>query len=133
MVDDYGHHPTEGCAAAAARRRDRSGSCACFSRTGIRGPRGCSIDRTALSLADEIVLTDIYAAGEDPIPGATIEALTARVEQAAPGRVLLVKALADVPAQVARIAQPGDLVITLGAGSIGSVGPRILEELTACP
>jgi len=87
----------------------------------------------ALSLADEIVLTDIYAAGEDPIPGATIEALTTRVEQAAPGRVVLVKALSDVPAQVARIARPGDLVITLGAGSIGSAGPRILEELAACP
>ena len=75
VVDDYGHHPTEIAAVLrAARATAAGGSCACFSRTGTRGPRGCSTQfGPALSLADEIVLTDIYAAGEDPIPGATIE------------------------------------------------------------
>ena len=135
VVDDYGHHPTEVAAVLRAARATGPKRLVCVFQPHRYSRTARLLERfgPALSLADEIVLTDIYAAGEDPIPGATIEALAARVEQAAPGRVLLVKALADVPAQVARIARPGDLVITLGAGSIGSAGPRILEELAAWP
>jgi len=135
VVDDYGHHPTEIAAVLHAARATGPTRLLCVFQPHRYSRTARLLDRfgPALSLADEIVLTDIYAAGEDPIPGATIEALTTRVEQAAPGRVRLVKALADVPAHVARIARRGDLVITLGAGSIGSAGPRILEELAACP
>jgi UDP-N-acetylmuramate--alanine ligase len=135
VVDDYGHHPTEVAAVLRAARATGPKRLVCVFQPHRYSRTARLLERfgPALSLADEIVLTDIYAAGEDPIPGATIEALAGRVEQAAPGRVLLVKALADVPAQVARMARPGDLVITLGAGSIGSAGPRILEELAACP
>ena len=117
VVDDYGHHPTEIAAVLPPRApRRRSGSSSRSSRIGTRGRAICSTDSARRSrCADEIVLTDIYAAGEDPIPGATIEALTTRVERAAPGRVLVVKALDGRAAQVARIARPGDLVITLGA------------------
>jgi UDP-N-acetylmuramate--alanine ligase len=82
----------------------------------------------ALSGADEIVLTDIYAAGEPPIPGVTSEALAAAVS-AAGARVRLVKAVEDLPAAVAAILRPGDLVVTLGAGSIGGVGDRILDAI----
>jgi UDP-N-acetylmuramate--alanine ligase len=78
------------------------------------------------------VLTDIYPAGEDPIPGVTIERLAEAVEQSAPGRVRVVKGLADLPSEVASLARAGDMVITLGAGSINTVGPRILEEIRAC-
>jgi UDP-N-acetylmuramate--alanine ligase len=134
VVDDYGHHPTEVAAVLRAARATGAARIICvfqphrYSRT-VRllerfGP--------ALALADEIVLTDIYPAGEDPIPEATIEVLADRVEHAAPGRVHVVRSLADVPAQVARLAKPGDLVITLGAGSIGTVGPQILKELASC-
>jgi UDP-N-acetylmuramate--alanine ligase len=135
VVDDYGHHPTEVAAVLRAARATGPKRLVCVFQPHRYSRTARLLERfgPALSLADEIVLTDIYAAGEDPIPGATIEALAARVEQAAPGRVLLVKALADVPAQVALMTRPGDLVITLGAGSIGSAGPRILEELAACP
>jgi UDP-N-acetylmuramate--alanine ligase len=86
----------------------------------------------ALALADEIVLTDIYPAGEDPIPGVTIERLAEAVGESAPGRVRVVKALADLPAEVASLTRAGDMVITLGAGSINTAGPRILEEIRAC-
>ena len=83
---------------------------------------------TALGAADEIVLTDVYAAGEAPIAGATAEAVEAVVRRS--GRhVTLVKALVDVPAAVARVARPNDLVITLGAGSIGTLPDRILAAL----
>jgi UDP-N-acetylmuramate--alanine ligase len=83
----------------------------------------------ALAAADEVVLTDIYAAGEAPIPGVTAEAIEAAVRRTGTP-IHLVKALDDVPIAVAALAQPNDLVITLGAGSIGTVPDRILAELS---
>jgi UDP-N-acetylmuramate--alanine ligase len=87
----------------------------------------------ALALADEVVLTDIYAAGEDPLPGVTIERLADEVRRARGGRVHIVKALADVPAAVAGLTAPGDLVLTMGAGSIGTMGPRVVEAIASWP
>jgi UDP-N-acetylmuramate--alanine ligase len=134
VVDDYGHHPTEIAAVLQAARASHTGRVLVafqphrYSRTAQLmhefGP--------ALAAADEVVLTDIYPAGEAPVPGATLEALAAAIDRAAPGRVRVVPVLHDVPAAVADLARPGDLVITLGAGSIGSVGPRILEEVARC-
>jgi UDP-N-acetylmuramate--alanine ligase len=83
----------------------------------------------ALGAADEIVLTDIYAASEAPIAGVTIDAFARRVRAATRAPVHVVAALADLPGFVASRARAGDLVITLGAGSIGTVGPRILDTL----
>ena len=84
----------------------------------------------ALSGADAIVLTDIYAAGEAPIPGVTIESVEASVRRG--GRdVHVVKVLDEVPGKVASIVRPNDLVITLGAGSIGTVPDRILAAIRA--
>ena len=75
------------------------------------------------------MLTGIYAAGEEPMAGVTVEALADEVRRARGASVDVVPALADLPAAVARMARPGDLVITLGAGSIGSIGLKILEAL----
>ena len=82
----------------------------------------------ALASADEVVLTDIYAASEDPIPGVTIEALAASINtsRATPARVVTLDAVAVTLADLAR---PGDLVITLGAGSIGGVAGAVVAEL----
>jgi UDP-N-acetylmuramate--alanine ligase len=131
VVDDYGHHPTEVAAVLRAARATGAGRIVCvfqphrYTRTaGLLEAFG-----PALALADEIVLTDIYPAGEAPIPGVTIEALADQVGRQAPGRVHVVKALADLPREVARLVRSGDMVITLGAGSIGSVAARILEEI----
>jgi UDP-N-acetylmuramate--alanine ligase len=130
VVDDYGHHPTEISAVIAAARTLRRRIVAVFqphryTRTqllmGDFGP--------ALARADEIVLTDIYPAGERPIPGITIDTLAAAVRQAAGSHVLVIPALDDVPRRVAAIAREGDVVITLGAGSIGGVGAKLLQEL----
>src|SRR6185295_11235097 len=79
----------------------------------------------ALTGAAHIVLTDIYAAGEDPIPGITLEALAEAVRRAAGCRVDVVPRLADVAGALAGIARPGDVVITLGAGSIGTVAEQL--------
>ncbi len=134
VVDDYGHHPTEVAAVLrAARQTGRSRILCVFQPHRYTRTRQLLEQfGPALALADEVILTDIYPAGEDPIPGITIDALAEAVAQQAPGRVHVVKQLADLPQAVARLARPGDLVITLGAGSIGSVAPRIVQELTAC-
>ena len=131
VVDDYGHHPTEIAAVLAAARAgiDRRVVVVFQPHRYSRTSQLMREFGAALSAADEVVLTDIYAAGEPPIPGVTVEALASVVRTAARGSVRVVPALEDVPAAVATMAQPGDLVITLGAGSIGGTGERILEAL----
>jgi len=134
VVDDYGHHPTEIAAVLrAARETGASRIVAVFQpHRYSRTARLLDQFGPALSLADEIILTDIYPAGEDPVAGATLDALAAAVRRASRVPVHVVPGLADVAGAAARLARPGDLVITLGAGSIGSVGPRVLEEIRAC-
>ena len=133
VVDDYGHHPTEIAAVIAAARAGLDRRVVVvfqphrFTRTAQLLPDFVDV----LGRADQIVLTDIYSAGEPTIPGITIEALAAALEEAAPGRVQLVKALDRIPAAVALLARTGDLVITLGAGSIGTMPERILAALRA--
>jgi UDP-N-acetylmuramate--alanine ligase len=130
VVDDYGHHPTEIAAVlSAARAFNRRVIVAFqphrFTRTaslmGAFGP--------ALAAADHIVLTGIYAAGEEPIPGVTLDALAAAIRQSARSPVDLAPSLDDVVPALLRIARPGDLVITLGAGSIGGVADRLVVAL----
>src|SRR5262249_11366215 len=122
VVDDYGHHPTEIRAVIAAARQLRRRIVVAFqphrfTRTAALleefGP--------ALAGADEIVLTDIYAAGEDPMAGATLDALAAAVRRDAGAPVHLAPRIDDVVPAIVRLARPGDVVITLGAGSIGGV------------
>jgi UDP-N-acetylmuramate--alanine ligase len=131
VVDDYGHHPTEIAAVIAAARAglDRRVVVAFqphrYSRTQQLLPEFAA----ALRAADQILLTDIYPAGEPPLPGVTIEALADAVEAAAPGRVRLVKPLDSLPAAIAALARAGDIVITLGAGSIGTMAAPILTAL----
>jgi UDP-N-acetylmuramate--alanine ligase len=79
--------------------------------------------------ADVLVLTDIYAAGEDPIAGVTLDALADTVRGGYGGELKIVRALADVPRALAAIAKPGDLIVLLGAGSIGSVADAVLTAL----
>jgi UDP-N-acetylmuramate--alanine ligase len=131
VVDDYGHHPTEIAAVIAAARAGINRRVVVvfqphrYSRTSQLMPEFGA----ALGAADEVVLTDIYAAGEPPIEGITAEALADAVRAGTRCPVHLVKALDDLPAAVVALSRPGDLVVTLGAGSIGTVGDRILAAL----
>ena len=133
VVDDYGHHPTEIAAVLAASRAGLNRRVVVvfqphrYTRTHQLMP---DFGR-ALSAADEIVLTDIYAAGEAPIEGVTIDALANAVRSAATCPVHLVRSLDEVPGIVATLARGGDLIITMGAGSIGGVGDRILDAIRA--
>ena len=131
VIDDYGHHPTEITAVLAAARAgiDRRVIAVFQPHRYSRTQQLMDDFAGAFDGADEIVLTDIYAAGEPPIEGITIEALAEAIRRRTKTPVHLVKALDDVPNAVARLCRSGDLVITLGAGSIGAVGDRILAEL----
>ena len=131
VVDDYGHHPTEIAAVIAAARAgvDRRVVLVFqphrYTRTrDLMGEFG-----RALAAADEVVLTDIYSAGEQPIAGITVDVLAQAVRRTAKCPVHVVRALDDVPAAVAALAKKGDLIITLGAGSIGGVADRILDAI----
>jgi UDP-N-acetylmuramate--alanine ligase len=136
VIEDYGHHPTEIAAAlAAARQIAGTGRVIVafqphrFTRTQMLlkefGP--------ALGDADAVVLTDIYAAGEDRIAGVTIDALAQAIKHAYKGECRIVPSLVDVPQQLASMTKPGDLIILLGAGSIGSIAGPVIEALEGHP
>jgi UDP-N-acetylmuramate--alanine ligase len=131
VVDDYGHHPTEITAVlAAARAAEPQRVVVAFQPHRYTRTRDLMSEfGAALAAADEVVLTGIYPASEDPIPGVTIEALAAAVNRVRSAPVHLVPRLDDVAARVADIAREGDLVITLGAGSIGGLAAALVDEL----
>ncbi len=131
VIDDYGHHPTEIAAVlSAARAANPPRIVVAFQPHRYTRTRDLMAEfGSALAAANEVVLTDIYAASEDPIPGVTIEALAAAVNQARPTPVHVVPKLADMAGRVADLARPGDLVITLGAGSIGGLATALVAEL----
>jgi UDP-N-acetylmuramate--alanine ligase len=131
VIDDYGHHPTEIAAVlSAARAAGPTRIVVAFQPHRYTRTRDLMSEfGAALAAADEVVLTGIYAASEEPIPGVTIEALAAAVNSARSTPVHLVPKLDEVAAHVADLARPGDLVITLGAGSIGGLATTLVGEL----
>jgi UDP-N-acetylmuramate--alanine ligase len=133
VVDDYGHHPAEIAAVIDAAR-------AGLHRRLLVVFQPHRYTRTAqlvqefgevLARADELLLTEVYGAGEAPIPGATADAIAAAVRRAGDIPVNLVGSVDQVAGAVVALARPGDMVITLGAGSIGTAGPLILQALQA--
>lgn len=131
VIEDYGHHPTEIAAVVAAARPASAGRLILafqphrFTRTQFL----LSEFGSAFSGADVVVLTDIYAAGEDPIAGVTLEVLGDAIRSGFGGELRIVRALADVPRELASVAKPGDLIVLLGAGSIGSIADAVLSAL----
>jgi UDP-N-acetylmuramate--alanine ligase len=131
VVEDYGHHPTEIAAVVAAAKPIAAGRLILafqphrFTRTQFL----LSEFGRAFSGADVLMLTDIYAAGEDPIPGVTLDALADIVRVGFNGELRIVRALADVSRELAAVAKPGDLIVLLGAGSIGSIAGAVLGAL----
>jgi UDP-N-acetylmuramate--alanine ligase len=130
VVDDYGHHPTEIAAVLeAARSMHRRLIVALQPHRYSRTRALLDAFGPALAAADYIVLSDIYAAGEDPIPGVTVASLATAVRASVQAVVEVAPSLDDVVSAIVRVARPGDVVVTFGAGSIASVPDRLMAAL----
>jgi UDP-N-acetylmuramate--alanine ligase len=132
LIDDYGHHPVEMAAVLSAARAsfpDRR-IVLVFQPHRYTRTRDLFEDFVrVLSTVDALILTDIYAAGEAPIVAADGRALTRAVRVAGNVEPVFVDAVADVPEALGRVVHAGDVVITMGAGSIGQVPVRIARGL----
>jgi UDP-N-acetylmuramate--alanine ligase len=130
VIDSYAHHPTEMTADLAAVRDAGSGRVLVvfqphlFSRTRELGAEMGQ----ALALADASVVLDVYPAREDPIPGVT-SGLVIDAARAHGAEVAAAHDKAAVPQMIAGMARRGDLVLTMGAGNVTELGPRILARL----
>ncbi len=131
VVDDYGHHPTEIAAVLAAARATlgRRVVVAFQPHRYSRTQRLFEAFGPSMRDADEIVLTDIYAASEEPIPGITVNTLADAVRLGSGRPVHVVPRLDDVVPALLKVLRTGDAVITLGAGSIGTLPGRLLDAL----
>jgi len=134
VVDDYGHHPAEIRATLAAARQgwpERRIVAAFQPHRYTRTHELFDEFVTAFYDADLLVLTDVYAAGEQPIEGATAERLTAELQRHGQKNVSYVAERELIPEYLAGVVREGDIVITLGAGNIWQQGEALVKLLEA--
>ena len=134
LVDDYGHHPVEMAATLAAARGAFPGRrlVLAFQPHRYTRTRDCFDDFVkVLSTVDALLLAEVYAAGEAPIVAADGRALARALRVAGKVEPVFVENIAEMPAAVLSAARDGDVVITMGAGSIGAVPGKLAnyEEL----
>ena len=131
LVDDYAHHPTEITATLqAARSLGRRRIIVIYQPHLFSRTNDFKKDfAEALASADICLLTDIYPAREKPIEGVTSRLIMDEAAKTGAGNFEYVGTRDNAPERVAAIAQPGDLIITMGAGSITLLKPRLLEVL----
>ena len=132
VVDDYGHHPTEIRATLEAAKLVTTGRLIClfqphrYSRTQLLAKEF----GLAFQPADVVLITDIYAAGETPIPGVTGELIVREIKQQSGKEVLYLPDPLAIDSTVLVLLKHGDLLITMGAGNIYQVGERVVKELS---
>ena len=134
-VDDYGHHPAEVKATLRGAREAFGRRIVCLFQP-HRYTRTRDLKEefaTAFVDADVVLLTEVYAAGEEPIPGATSESLVEAIRAHGHRDVNLIRDRASLAEAAQRRIQRGDIVLTLGAGDITAVGPELLSRLADCP
>jgi UDP-N-acetylmuramate--alanine ligase len=133
VIDDYGHHPVEILATLSAAKKGwgRRTVVVFQPHRFTRVKALLSEFARAFYDADVLAVTDIYPAGEAPIPGVTAEAVAAAIADHGHKDVTLVKDLAQVPAWLRSRTRDGDMVITLGAGSVFKAGDEFLRLLRA--
>jgi len=131
VIDDYGHHPTEIRATLAAARQ-----CGFRKVHVVFQPHRYT--RTQLLMddfaaafgdADTLVVLDIYAAGEPPIEGITADILAQLIKEVSGREAHYAASFPDAMQTVVAAAREGDMILTLGAGSVSQLGPQILESL----
>ena len=130
VVDDYGHHPAEIAATLATARQVFPGRRLVaafqphrFSRTQAHFGEFCKVFDTV----DQVLLTEIYAASEKPIPGVSGESLAQGMRQVSETPVAYYRTVSELAAALPEYLRPGDVLLTLGAGTITRVGPLYLE------
>jgi UDP-N-acetylmuramate--alanine ligase len=136
VVDDYGHHPTEIRATLAAARECARGRIHVVFQPHRYSRTADLLDQfsDAFGDADTVIVLPIYAASEDPIPGVTAERLAERIKTGRAGpRVEFAPDFAAAICVAASSAHEGDLILTLGAGSVSQLASQILAALEAFP
>jgi len=131
VIDDYGHHPTEIRATLQAARECGYGRVlVLFQPHRYTRTRDLMEDFAgAFGDADAVQVLDIYAASEQPIEGITGETLAAAIQAKNGGRVMYTASIAEAVERLAEDARPGEMILTLGAGSVSQAGPMVLEAL----
>ena len=131
LVDDYGHHPVETAATIAAARGAFPGRRLVLAFQPHRYTRTRDLFEDfvkVLATVDVLVLADVYAAGEQPIPAADGRSLAHALRVVGQAELVFVEDIAEMPAVLLKMAQDGDVVMTMGAGSISNV-PAQLQQL----
>ena len=131
LVDDYGHHPSE-IAAVIRTARDTGRDRVLllfqphrYTRTqALRDDFGC-----ALAVADAVVVTEIYPAGEDPVPGVSGRLIADAATMAGCAHAVYIPSREEAGREAGRLLRPGDLLVTLGAGNIHEQGTVLAEDL----
>ena len=132
LVDDYGHHPVEMAATLAAARGafPKRRILLAFQPHRFTRTRDCFEDFVkVLSTADALVLTEVYPAGEAPIVAADGKALARAIRVQGKVEPVFVEKVAELPAAILAAARDGDVVLTMGAGSIGSVAGQLASRV----
>lgn len=130
LVDDYGHHPVEMAATLAAARGAFPGRrlLLAFQPHRYSRTRDCFEDFVkVLNTVDGLLLAEVYAAGEAPIVAADGRSLARAVRVAGKVEPIFVEILADMPAAILAAVRDGDVLVTMGAGTIGNI-PKLLSE-----
>ena len=128
LIDDYGHHPTEMAATLDAVRRSFPGRRLVLAFQPHRYTRTRDLFEDfvkVLSTADALLVADVYPAGETPIVAADGRALTRALRIGGRIEPVFVEDVSEMPAAIRAIARDGDVVLTMGAGSIGQVSPLV--------
>jgi UDP-N-acetylmuramate--alanine ligase len=134
LVDDYGHHPTEIAATLEAARQAWQGRriVLVFEPHRYTRTRDLLDDfAQVLSTADALVVAEVYPAGEAPIVGADGKALCRAIRSRGAIEPVLLKSLDELPSVLTGIIRDGDVVLTMGAGSIGAASHELPVTLTA--
>ena len=132
LIEDYGHHPVEMAATLAAARGAYPGRrlVLAFQPHRYSRTRDCFEDFVkVLGTADAVLLTEVYAAGEAPIVAADGRSLARALRVAGTVEPVFIDNVADMPQRIAAGARDGDVVLCMGAGSIGGVPAKVVDLL----
>ena len=131
LVDDYAHHPTEIAVTLKAAKQTGAARVVCvfqphrYTRTKILHQQFCQCFKDC----DLLIITHIYSAGEDPIPGVSGRELAEAVHKTTGQQVVYIEDFQKCCSYLEKIAQAGDIIMTMGAGDVYTIGEQLLKKL----